>query len=104
LRDPLFTIDPIDPSEYYEDKPVPPGGWPKRTRPSLESENKLHTNLRNLVVEKDRIIEQGNSLVAELKKERRWRNVLMTALGTTWAVLIYVLKLLVPYAIKGMMR
>jgi hypothetical protein len=104
LRDPLFTIDPIDRSEYYDEKPAPPGGWPKRTRPSLQSENKLHTNLRNLVIEKDRIIEQGNCLVAELKKERRWRNILMTALGTTWAVLIYVLKLLVPYAIKGMMR
>lgn len=105
MRDPklisaLDAVEPLPASEYYRPKPGP---WPKRTQPSVESENKLHSNLRLLLGEKDVLYYQVNVLKAELKTERKWRRWLTAALAATWSAMGITLKILVPYALKGML-
>ena len=40
----------------------------------------------------------------ELEQERKWRKWLVRGFVATWGVLIFVLKWLIPYAIKGMLK
>jgi hypothetical protein len=103
MRDKLLIIEPIPQSEYYEEKSAPPGGWPERRGPSVKSENKLHGNVRMLVREKDLLIQQGNANAKALETEKKWRRWMITALLASWSAIIYVLKLLIPYALKGML-
>lgn len=104
MQDRLFIVHPTPADEYYKPQPEPPGGWPKRTEPTVEQLNRAHQNIRQLVLEKDRIIQQGNALCEELKRERRWRRWLTAAFAATWVSIYCVLKYLIPYAIKGMLR
>ncbi len=101
MRDPLLIIEPLPLTEYYEARPEPPGGWKPRTEPTVESENRLHTNVRNLIIEKDRLIEQGNANAKELKRERQWRKFLIASLIATWTAFGTVVKVLLPYLVKG---
>lgn len=103
MRDPLLIINPTPADEFYKSQDRPPLGWKKRTAPTIEDMNRAHENIRKLVAEKDRIIEQSNTLVEVLRKERRWRKVLMGALGATWATIGVALKILIPYAVKGLL-
>ena len=101
MRDRLY-IEPLDPQEYYDQKPPPPGGWPKRTVPTIKDLDRAHDNLKKLVQEKDRIIEQANAQAHALDRERRWRKSMIAAFIATWTTILWILKLLVPYALKGL--
>lgn len=105
MRDPLLIINPTPADEFYKQQPqdAPPLGWKKRTAPTIEDMNKAHENIRKLVAEKDRIIEQSNALVEVIRQERRWRKALTAALGATWAAIGVTLKILIPYALKGLL-
>lgn len=103
MRDPLLIINPTPANEFYKPQDTPPLGWKKRTAPTIEDMNRAHENIRKLVAEKDRIIEQSNAMVEVIKQERRWRKALMAALGATWATIGVALKILIPYAIKGLL-
>lgn len=104
MRDPLYTIEPIPASAYYRPQRPPAGGWPKRTEPSIESENKLHSNMRLLVREKDVLFAELNVLKTELQRERRWRRLLMAALVTSWAFWFAAMKVMLPYVVKGLLK
>lgn len=104
MRDPLYTIEPIPASAYYRPLRTPAGGWPKRTEPSIESENKLHSNIRLLVREKDVLFAELNVVKLQLQTERRWRRWLTAAFVTTWAFWFVVMKMMIPYTIKGILK
>jgi hypothetical protein len=40
----------------------------------------------------------------ELLRERKWRKWLTVALALTWTALGFIVKLLLPYAVRGMVR
>lgn len=103
LHDPFGLIEPVPACEYYETLKKPAGGWPKRTQPSVKSENKLHSNFRLLVREKDVLIRQVNVLTIELKSTKRWLKLITAALVTSWAFWCVAMKFLIPYAVKGML-
>jgi hypothetical protein len=103
MRDPLLIVEPIPEDQYYKKQNTPPFGWQQRNAPTIEQMNVAHANIRKLVTEKDRIIEQSNGVVEVLKRERQWRKWMIAAFGATWSIIILLLKILVPYAIKGML-
>lgn len=100
MNDPLLIVHPTPADEYYKKRDTPPMGWPKRREPTVEDINRAHENIRKLVAEKDRIIQQCNGLVVELQRERRWRKWITGALLATWATWIAAAKILIPYIIK----
>ena len=63
----------------------------------IRSLNKAHTVNKALVKNLDETLEQ-------LESERTWRKRLMWAFGATWAIIGWILKLLIPFAVKGMAR
>lgn len=103
MRDPLLIVEPIPEDQYYKKQNTPPFGWQQRSAPTIEQMNVAHANIRKLVSEKDRIIKQSNGLVTVLTKERKWRKWMIGAFLATWSIIGYVLKILIPYAIKGML-
>ncbi len=103
MRDPLLIVEPIPEDQYYKKQSTPPFGWQQRTTPTIGQMNVAHENIRKLVSEKDRIIQQSNGLVEVLKKERKWRKWMIAAFLATWSTIGYVAKILLPYAIKGML-
>lgn len=72
--------------------------WNDPTRDQLvKSLNKAHAVNRTMIA----VIEV---MRRELLRERRWRKWLTVALALTWTVLGFIVKLLVPYAVRGMVR
>lgn len=72
--------------------------WDNPSRDEMvRSLNKAHTVNKTLVKNLDEAL-------AELENERRWRKRLMYAFGATWAAIGYILKLMIPFAIKGMLK
>jgi hypothetical protein len=63
----------------------------------VRSLNKAHTVNKALVRNVD-------ELLSELRNERKWRKRLMFAFGATWAGFAWVLKLIIPFAVKGMLK
>jgi hypothetical protein len=91
--------------EFYTPQPPPPGGWPKRNSlDALErAANAAHDNVRKMVGVNDRMRKDQLDLIGLLKKERRWRRWLIGALVATWSALGLLLKVLLPYLVKGIL-
>jgi len=72
--------------------------WDNPSREEMvRSLNKAHTVNKALVRNVD-------ELLSKLENERTWRKRLMWAFGATWAVFAWVLKLIIPFAVKGMIK
>jgi hypothetical protein len=72
--------------------------WNDPTRDELvKSLNKAHSVNRTMIA----VIE---AMRRELLRERKWRKWLTVALALTWTALGFIVKLLLPYAVRGMVR
>ena len=81
----------------YQPQPISKN-WNDPTRQQMiESLNKAHSANKVLVAALDKALLQ-------VIEERRWRKWLITGLGATWATMAFVLKWLIPYAIRGMLK
>lgn len=107
MPDPDVT-HPGDP-EYYKPSPYPGPGlhsdYSRRSHEQLIRDvNVAHDFLKKLVAEKDglhrRLIEQE----LELGRERRWRKLLIAALGFTWVSFAAVMKYIIPYVVEGIVH
>jgi hypothetical protein len=80
----------------YQARPIT-RKWNDPTRQEMiDSLNKAHSVNKSLVSALDKCL-------AQLIRERKWRNWLISAFGATWLSIGVLLKWLIPYAIKGMM-
>lgn len=76
--------------------------WNNPTREEMiKSLNVAHSANRTMVtaLDQNRLL-----LIQERERSKNWRNLLLWALGATWTVLGFMLKFLLPWAIKGMAR
>ncbi len=76
--------------------------WDNPTREEMvKSLNDAHSANRAMVIALD---QTRMLLVQERERARNWRNLLLGALAATWTVLGFMLKFLLPWAIKGMVK
>lgn len=103
-------MDPnyIGPTEYeYYKQSHPPrySDYSKRTQEQLIHDvNVAHDNLKRQVRINDKLVQQIDWLIGQLKRERTWRKWLMTAMGLTWAVIWWLLKFTAPLIVKGLAK
>lgn len=85
-----FYSTPTLMPEFYVSRNPPLKGWPKRDSPEalLKAANDAHDRLRKLVRVNDRLRQDQGQLITLIKNERRWRKVLMAAIGVLAAPLI----------------
>jgi hypothetical protein len=100
---PGFLQGADDQPQYYRFVPGIYSDYSKRSHEQLVEDVKvLHDFTKRLVREKDELWICLQEVRKELRRERRWRNALLTALGFTMVTIGGILKFLIPYAIKGM--
>lgn len=86
--------------EYYKQVNGVRSDYGKRSQTDLIRDvNIAHDFIKKLVHEKDQI-RQAQFLHSE--RELKWRKILWWALGATWALIGWLIKFLLPYAVKGM--
>jgi hypothetical protein len=98
---PNSEIVPPRECEFYEQQPRPPQGWPSRESPHAlrRSLDKAHDNLKRVVRENDQL----RAALGKLHRRQRLQfKLFSSAMGFTWAVMAWLLHLLLPYAIVGM--
>ena len=96
--------------EYYRPIPPPPGGFPGyeklRSPQQLQLDlNVAHDRIKQQVRVNDKLLFSMQRMEKELAQERKWRKLLTTALGLSWASWIsavwWLSKVISPLIIKG---
>ena len=99
-------IGPSD-EEFYRILPPPPGGWkPRLPTPEVlqKSLDVAHDNIRKLVASNDQQRVVILHMESEVRQYKLWLKGSWAALLVTWALLGWVVKFLLPYAIHGMAK
>lgn len=98
------VLRPADP-EFYSDVPEPIGGWrPRLPTPEVlqRSLDKAHDNIRKLVTQND----EQRSLILRLEDHiasyKLWLKFAWLAIGGLVGTIGWIIKFLLPYAIRGM--
>ena len=88
--------------EYYKETHPPVlSDYKHRTPVQLAQDVTVaHDNIKKLVAEKDLMRRQ---LLEAQANFARWKKVFMWAIGATWAAILGLLKVLLPYIVKGIL-
>ena len=79
--------------------------WDNPSREEMvRSLNKAHTVNKALIKNLDEQSVELKNARLDLARERRWRKALISALISTWAAIGWMAKLMIPFAIKGMLK
>ena len=104
---PEDIVRPCD-YEFYQQVPKPPQGWPERDSPKAlrKSVDRAHDNFLKQARVNDKLQKQLLEMEDVLKKERKWRKWLISALVLTWTswagVVWWASKVLAPIVVKGL--
>ena len=79
--------------------------WADPTRDEMvKSLNKAHSVNKALITHIDQAQAEVTLTKLELKGMEKFVKVLLWFIGASWLVIGYIIKLLLPYAVKGMVR
>lgn len=79
--------------------------WDDPSRAEIvKSLNKAHAVNKALITNLDEALASLVSANEEIKALKRWLKWLLWCLGASWAVIGYIVKFLLPFAVKGMVH